>query len=287
VKPAAFEYLAPATMLEALEARAAHSFDSAILAGGQSLVPLLNLRMAQPGVVIDLNGLPELAGIHEDGNGIEVGAMVRQRDLERSALVAQRAPLLARALPLIAHPPIRARGTIGGSLAHADPAAELPAVAVALDATLLVQSAERGTRTIEAAAFFQGALMTALEPDELLVGIRFPAMPGARAAFHEVTRRHGDFALAGAAATVVVEDGVVRDARIVLIGLGDAPVRDGEVEARLVGRRSDPTHADEAARVAGAGLDAREDIHATAAYRRHCARVVTARAVREVLGVAA
>ena len=200
VKPPPFDYLAPSSLDEALAFRAEHGGDGTVLAGGQSLMPLLNLRMAYPATVIDLGHVEELAGIHSVDGGVAIRAMTRQRDAERSDLALERCPLLVQALRHVGHVTIRNRGTVGGSLAHADPAAELPAVALALGAQLVARSV-RGERTIAADDFFLGFLTTALEPDELLVEVRFPSVGGAGrvgSSFLEIARRHGDFALVGA-----------------------------------------------------------------------------------------
>ncbi|HYZ02674.1 MAG TPA: FAD binding domain-containing protein, partial [Candidatus Binatia bacterium] len=193
MKPPPFQYLAPTSLDEALSLRAQHGSESVVLAGGQSLMPLLNLRIVSPAAVIDLGRVPDLAGIRAENGILAIGAMTRQREAERSPLVHERSALLRQALARIAHPTIRNRGTIGGSLAHADPAAELPAATLVLDAELVARST-RGERKIPASAFFEGFMTTALEPDELLTEVRLPPDPG-RCSIQEVTRRHGDFAL--------------------------------------------------------------------------------------------
>jgi len=282
VKPPVFEYHAPESLEEALALRAEHGEDSAVLAGGQSLMPLLNLRMAFPGHLIDLGRVPGLAGIREDDGGVAIGAMTRQRAVERSELVRSRLPLVSRALAHVGHPAIRNRGTVGGSVAHADPAAELPAVALALDATIVARSA-RGERTIDAGDFFQGFLTTALEPDELLTELRLPGLPGRfGAAFVEVARRHGDFALAGAGAVLALaDDGSIGDARLVLIGVGGTPLRAREAEAILRSARPEQAVFAEAAERAAAGLEPGSDAHASGAYRRRVAAVLARRALAE------
>jgi carbon-monoxide dehydrogenase medium subunit len=285
MKPPAFRYLAPTTLEEALDARAEHAEDCAVLAGGQSLMPLLNLRMAFPGTVIDLAGVSQLAGISEwNGGGVAIGAMTRQRSAEASALIRERAPLMAAALPNIGHAAIRNRGTVGGSIAHADPAAELPAVALALDAQLVARK-KGAERTIDAADFFAGFLTTALEPDELLVEVRLPAMAeGHGVAFHEIARRHGDFALVGVGAAVALEGGKVSDARLAFIGVGGTPVRAREAERLLVGAEPSAELFAEAAERAKAELDPAGDSHASAEYRRRVAGVVAQRALAEAAG---
>ena len=282
MKPPAFRYLAPHTLEEALALRAEHAGDSAVLAGGQSLMPLLNLRMAFPGTLIDVGRVSELAGIREWDGGVAIGAMTRQRAAERSKLIGERAPLVAKALPSIGHPAIRNRGTIGGSIAHADPAAELPAVALALDAELVAASSS-GERTIPASDFFAGYLTTSLAPDELLVEIRLPSLPdGHGSAFVELARRHGDFALVGVGAAVALDAaGAIADARLVFIGVGGAPVRAHEAEALLRGATpTDEVYA-EAAERARDEIDPGSDSHASGAYRRRIAGVLAQRALRE------
>jgi aerobic carbon-monoxide dehydrogenase medium subunit len=279
VKPVDFDLHRPGSLNAALALLATHADDARVLAGGQSLVPLLNFRLARPAHVIDIGRVPALGDVRETPAGLVIGAMVRQSRAERSPVVAARCPLLAAALPWIAHPPIRARGTVCGSLAHADPAAELPAVAAALDATFLAWSAH-GRREIAAADFFQTYLTTALRPDELLAAVRFPAAaPLTGAAFHEVSRRHGDFAMAGAAAQVTLADGAITDARICLSGVAAVPLRCAESERALLGSAADPAVLRLAADAALDILDPADDMHAPASYRKHVAGVLLRRAV--------
>jgi aerobic carbon-monoxide dehydrogenase medium subunit len=286
VKPVDFDLHQPATVEEVLTLLARHADDARVLAGGQSLVPLLNFRLARPGHVIDIGRLSALGNLDETPAGLVVGAMVRQSRAERSSAVGARCPLLAAALPWIAHPPIRSRGTVCGSLAHADPAAELPAVAVALDATFVAVSA-RGRREIAAADFYQGYLTTALRPDELLAAVRFPAAaPGTGAAFCEVSRRRGDFAMAGAGAQVTLEDGAIADARICFSGVAAVPLRCAGSEQALLGSRADLGTLRLAADAAASILDPADDLHATAGYRKHVAGVLLRRAVAEAYGSA-
>ena len=234
MKPPPFAYFAPTSVQEAAQLLAEHGDDAKVLAGGQSLIPLLSLRLARPAVLVDLNGVDELSFIDANGS-TTIGAMTRHRTVERSAVVAVNVPLLAAAVPYIGHAAIRTRGTVGGSLSHADPAAELPAVALALDATFVARSAKGGEREIAAVDFFAGYFTTALEPDEVLTSIRFPnAAPGTGVSVQEMARRHGDFAMV-AAAVSLAPDG---DARIALINVGDRPVRATEAEAALQARRS-------------------------------------------------
>jgi aerobic carbon-monoxide dehydrogenase medium subunit len=287
VKPVDFDLHQPATVDAALALLAKHGDDAKVLAGGQSLIPLLNFRLARPDHVIDIGRLATLSELRETSAGLVVGAMVRQSHAAGSPPVAAHCPLLAAALPKIAHPPIRARGTIGGSLAHADPAAELPSVAVALDATFVALSTG-GRRQLPARDFFQTYLTTALRADELLVEIHFPAAAaGSGASFHEVSRRRGDFAMAGVAAQVTVRDGAIAEARICVSGVAAVPFRCPGSEQVLLGTRADPG---DLRRAAGAALDVLEpadDLHATASYRKHVAGVLLRRAVAEAYGHAA
>jgi carbon-monoxide dehydrogenase medium subunit len=260
VKPAPFDYVAPTSLEEALDLRARHAGECAVLAGGQSLVPSLNLRLARPSVVIDVNGIAELRGIRAADGTLAIGATTRQRAAERDP---GSGPLLREALSYVAHPAIRTRGTIGGSVAHADPAAELPAVVVLHDGSVVARST-RGERRIAAADFFTGWLTNALEPDELLVEVRLPDLPpGAGTAFVELSRRHGDFALVGVAAMVAPGD-----VRVALTGVDGAPVL-----------RRFERHAADTGREVAAALDPPGDLHATAAYRRRVAAVLVDRAL--------
>jgi carbon-monoxide dehydrogenase medium subunit len=286
VKPVDFDLHRPETIDEALELLATFGEDGKVLAGGQSLVPLMNFRLARPEHVIDIGRLTALTELHASGAEIVVGSMVRQARAEKSPDIVARCPLVAAALPNIAHPPIRARGTIGGNMAHADPAAELPSVAVALGATFVAVSA-RGRREIPAAQFFDTYLTTALEPDELLTEIRFPAVaPRTGAVFLEVARRRGDFALVGVAAQVTVapasSDGaVIADVRLCVSGVSGAPFRCTEAERLLGGRVPDDEALREAAESVTNAIEPPGDLHATADYRRHLAGVLTSRATSQ------
>jgi carbon-monoxide dehydrogenase medium subunit len=283
MKPAAFDYHRPGSLDEALALFAELGDEAKALAGGQSLVPAMNFRLARPGVLVDLNALTSLGFIEESAEGgLRIGAMTRQSAVERSRAVASRAPLLAEAMPWIAHPQIRNRGTIGGSLAHADPAAELPAVMLTLDARFVVQR-RAGTRTIPAADFFTGILSTALAADELLTEVEIPPrVPRSGHAFVEVARRHGDYALVGVAAEVMLDETrACASARIALFSVGDVPMLAPNAMAAMVGRAPDREAIDEAARAA-AELDVNPpgDIHASPAYRRQLTKVLVARALR-------
>ncbi|HEX5761218.1 MAG TPA: FAD binding domain-containing protein [Thermoanaerobaculia bacterium] len=283
MKPAPFAYEAPDSLGAALDLLARHGGDAKVLAGGQSLIPVMNFRLAQPALLVDLNRLPGLDFVRRTpAGGLAIGAMTRQRRLEREPLIREAAPLLAEAIPYIAHPQIRTRGTIGGSLAHADPAAELPAVAVALRARFRLQR-EGGERWVDAASFFAGLFTTELAAEELIVEVELPPPPPrAGWAFLEVARRHGDYAQVGVAALVALEaDGRCREARLVYLSVGDAPVVAERAAAQLAGEV--PT---EEAIAAAADTAAREemdptgDLHASARFKRHLARVLTVRALR-------
>jgi CO/xanthine dehydrogenase FAD-binding subunit len=284
MKPAPFAYHAPASLEEVLSLLAEYGDEAKVLAGGQSLVPTMNFRLAQPTVLLDLNRVNGLAGIREDGEGLCIGTMTRQRAVERSALVAERAPLVHETMPFIAHPQIRNRGTFGGSIAHADPAAELPAVMLALEAGLLLRSA-RGERRLPASAFFTGLFETALEPDEILAEVAIPALPpGTGCAFREVSRRHGDYALVGAAAVVTLDGGICTGARITFLSVGEGPTEAVEAGRGLRGHALNEDAIAAAAETASTtDIDPPADIHASEAYRRHLARVLT----RQVLTAAA
>ncbi len=275
-----FDYEAPATVAEVVELLAAHEDQASVLAGGQSLIPLLALRLARPAVLIDINGLSELSGVSVTDGLVTIGALTREFAAEESATVADAVPLLAAALPLIGHEAIRSRGTIGGSLAHADPAAELPAVARALDAEFVVRS-QSGDRVIPAAQWFEGYLTTSRRSDEILVEMRFPAAaPGTGVAFQEIARRHGDFAIVGLAASLTLDDGVIGDARLAFAGLADVPVRAAEAEAFLVGQRPSAGLFEEAARLATAGLDPPADLHGSSEYRKKIAATLVRRGLQ-------
>lgn len=283
MKPPPFEYVAAHSLEEALDALATHGWDAKLLAGGQSLIPVLNFRLASPAVLIDLNPVRELAFVEANGV-LRIGAMTRQRTLERHEHIARYAPLITAAMPFVAHPQIRTRGTIGGSLAHCDPAAELPAVCLALDATLVARS-QRGERTIAARDFFFGLFMTALEPDEILTEIRIPPMtPDTRYAFREVARRHGDFALAGVALTLRLNaEGRIQSPRVALFGVHDAAVLAESAMRLLDGATPSEELLREAAHAVANDIEPSSDVHASAEYRTHLAQVLTARALHDAL----
>jgi aerobic carbon-monoxide dehydrogenase medium subunit len=286
MKSAPFDYAAPTTVDEAVGLLAEHGDEAKVLAGGQSLVPVLALRLARPGVLVDVNRVDGLAGVQQENGTVRVGALTRHAVVERDLDLATAVPLLARAAPLIGHFQIRNRGTLGGSLAHADPAAEWPAVALALDAELEVRSAG-GTRTIAARDFFSSTFMTALEPDDLLVAARFPVWDAdAGFAVEELARRSGDFAIAGVACGVQVAAGRVTRAAIGLLGMGAVPRRADAAERQLAGTAPDEADLDELGRLAVADLEPPGDVHASSSYRRRVAATLVTRALARAVAEA-
>ncbi|HEV8613764.1 MAG TPA: xanthine dehydrogenase family protein subunit M [Gemmatimonadales bacterium] len=292
MKPPNFEYHRPSSLDEALALLAEHE-EAKPLAGGQSLIPAMNFRLAAPAALVDLNGVAELDGIALHGGssgdtGLHIGAMTRHSRVERSAEVAERAPLLAETMPFIAHPQIRNRGTIGGSLAHADPAAELPAVMLVLGATLVLRSVS-AERRVPAERFFTGLFATALAPGELVTAIEIPAPPPHSGwAFEEMARRHGDYALVGVAALLTLDAaGSTQGARIALLSVGDGPVLAEHAMAALEGQQPVEAALRAAAELAATrDIDPPADIHASADYRRQLARVLTGRALKRATKVA-
>ncbi len=277
MKPAPFAYHRPASLDETFDLLARYGDDGRILAGGQSLVPVLNMRLATPSALIDINRLPSLDQIRLTPEGLVIGALARHEAVEHSPLVAAHAPLIAAAMPHVGHHAIRTRGTFGGSLALADPAAELPACVVALDATIRTARLGGG-RTIRAADFFRGIYTTALEPGELLAEVVIPPVGhGARSAFAELARRHGDYALVGLAAHAAVRDDVVDVIRLVFFGVGPTPRRATAAEAAIAAG-----HGAEAA--LDSDLDPPGDIHGSSALRRHLARVLLQRVRQQLEG---
>jgi carbon-monoxide dehydrogenase medium subunit len=275
-----FEYRVPETIAEALTVLAQHQDEANLLAGGQSLIPLLALRLAHPAVLIDINRLDELSGVSVTDGWVAIGALTREYMAEESPTVAEAVPLLAAALPLIGHEAIRSRGTIGGSLAHADPAAELPAVARALDAEFVVRS-ESGERVIPAAEWFEGYLTTSRLPEEIVVEVRFPvAEPGTGVAFQEVARRHGDFAMVGLASSLTLTDGTITDARLAFSGVADVPVRAAEAERLLIDQQPSAELFAEAARRAAEPLDPPADLHGSSDYRKKVAATLVRRGLQ-------
>jgi aerobic carbon-monoxide dehydrogenase medium subunit len=286
VKPPPFRYTAPTTVAEAVDLLIEHAnAEPRVLAGGQSLVPLMNFRLAQPGHVIDLRRVAGLCGIRTEGDTLVIGAMTRQAEVEDAPEVAVVAPLLAEAIGFVAHRPIRNSGTIGGSLAHADPAAELPAVALALDAEL-VAAGPAGSRSIPAASFFRGPFSTALRAEEILTELRLPRREGGHA-FVEFARTHGSFAIVAVAAVVRVADGRIADAAVALAGVAPTPVRAAAAEDALVGTELAAVDAAgvvaAAADAAAAALRPAGDVHASAVTRTDLARVCVRRALELAL----
>lgn len=274
------EYEAPATVAEAVDLLAEHQDEASVLAGGQSLIPLMALRLARPAVLIDINGLGELSGVSVIDGWVAIGAMTREYVAEESQTVADTVPLLAAALPLIGHEAIRSRGTIGGSMAHADPAAELPAVALALGAEFVVRS-RPGDRVVPAAEWFEGYLATSRRPDEILVEVRFPAAgPGTGVAFQEVARRHGDFAIVGLAVSLTLAGDAISDARLAFAGIAEVPVRAAGAEDLLVGERPSAELFEEAARRATAGIDPPADLNGSPEYRKKIAATLVRRGLQ-------
>ncbi len=278
MKPAPFKYLAPETVEDALNLLSQHGDDAKLLAGGQSLIPTMNFRLAEPAVIIDLNRVSELNYIRETrrSGGLSIGAMTRQRQVERSDLVAQKAPLLYETMPFIAHPQIRNRGTVGGSIAHADPAAEFPAVFTALNAKFRLQS-QSGNRWVSIDEFYLGMFATALTADEMLVEIELPASPKRSGfAFKEVARRHGDYAIVGVATAVTLDrKGRCEDVNLVFLSVGDGPVTAKQAAVTLTGETPTSQLIEAAAEAAAQqDIDPGDDLHATAAYRRHLANTL-------------
>ncbi len=287
MKPAPFDYFAPTTLAEALDLVAQHGQDGKLLAGGQSLIPVMNFRLAQPSVLVDLNGVEALSFIAANDDGLHLGAMTRQRTLERDSRIAQHAPLIQQTMPLIAHAQIRNRGTLGGSLAHADPAAELPVLAVALEAKFKLQRLA-GARWVDAADFYQSLFTTALEPDEILTEISIPPRkPQTGYAFQEFARRHGDYAQAGVAAIISLDaENVCTAARLVYLNVGDIPMVAQQAMALLVGERLTDAAIDAAAQHAAQHeIAPGGDVHGSAEYKRHLAYVLGKRAIQQAISL--
>ncbi|WP_200827706.1 FAD binding domain-containing protein [Thermomonospora echinospora] len=267
MKPAVFSYLDPRTLEEALGALADHGDDASVLAGGQSLVPLLNMRLARPEVVVDVNRVPGLDALRVDAGAVRVGALVRAAAVERDPAVAGALPVLAEAVRHIAHPQIRSRTTIGGNIAHADPSSELPAVLAAVDGAVVLRSAEE-ERTVGWEEFFVSVFTTAREPEELVTEVVFPVRPELEFRWVEFARHHGDFPVAGVCLGLSLADGAVRQARLAATGVGDRPLRLREVEAALTGSVLGPETAREAGELAGRAVDPPSDVHGSGDFRR-------------------
>jgi CO/xanthine dehydrogenase FAD-binding subunit len=277
MKPAAFDYVAPNSLEAAVEAIAAANGDGKILAGGQSLMPLLNFRMARPSVIVDLMHIPGMSFIERRGDTVAIGALTRHADLEFSDLIAQKLPVMAAAMPHVAHLAIRNKGTIGGSLSHADPAAELPMLAVFYGATIKVQGTS-GRRDIPAEDFFVSALTNCLDPDEIVFEIDFPVLTShAGWAFEEVARRFGDFALASIAVSLEILDSRIVDARVAVMGVADTPRRLREAEDALRGE-GEPKTAEKFGEIVRACVSPESDIHVSAEYRKNLIGALAERA---------
>jgi CO/xanthine dehydrogenase FAD-binding subunit len=275
MKPAAFEYLQPRSLAEAIATLGRFGGEAKLLAGGQSLVPLLNFRLLRPTALIDINRIAGLNGVewHPDA-GLRIGALTRHHALETSPIVARHFPVISAAMVHVAHLAIRNRGTIGGSLAHADPAAELAMLALLLDAEIVSQS-QRGSRVLPAKAFLVGALLTALADDEMITEVRFPPLlPGSGWDFREFAQRSGDFAIAAVGVILVMRDGKVTQARLTLMGVAETAVRASEAEVLLLGERHRPQIVSAAAASARAGITPHSDLQASADYRRHLVGVL-------------
>jgi carbon-monoxide dehydrogenase medium subunit len=281
MKPIDFDYVAPGSVEGALEALASRP-NAKLLAGGQSLIPMLNLRLAQPDLLVDLRQVEGIDEIEVSDSRVRIGAMSRQRAAEEHVLLAERCPLVVEALRKVGHPQIRARGTFGGSIAHADPAAELPALLLALDGTATVRGPQ-GARTIRAAELFTGFLTTSMEPDEILVAVDLPTVPShTGVSCVEVAMREGDYAVCGVLAQITVgADGNIGDARLTLFGVEDRPVRAQAVADAHVGADAASFDVGEACRRAAEVLKCRDDLNASADYRRHLAAVLMHRAIVE------
>ena len=283
MKASAFAYARATSVGNALELLAVHGGKAKVLSGGQSLMPAMNLRLISPELIIDIGDIGELRGIARRGEILSIGALTRHVDLLKSPEIAVHSPLLTKAVAHVAHPAIRNRGTIGGNLAHADPASELPACMLALDATIVVRS-QSGERRISAKNFFKGIYETALAADELLVAVELPgASKGACYFFHEFARRHGDYAIAGLAARATVKDGIFTDLRMVFFAVGDRPVWSNAV-GKLVNAAITPALMVDISAALREELDPPTDQQASSTMRRHLAKVLMTRCVSTILG---
>ena len=279
MKLPAFEYACPATLKEAVALLASHDGEAKPIAGGQSLMPMMAFRVAQPSLLVDLRKLPDLNKISIDKDGVRLGALVRWRDIQDDKRLAKAHPLLQAAIAHVAHYQIRNRGTVGGSCAHADPAAEMPGIAITCDAEITVMG-KGGQRVIKAADFFLGALTTALKPDEILTELKLPAWPVSRRfGFQEFARRRGDFAMAGVALYYDTDGGKAANGHIGVFGVGDCQRRLAKAESALNGHAVDEALAVKVGEAAAAEVEPQEDIHASAAYRRSLTGTLTERAL--------
>ena len=279
MKPAAFDYVAAETLEEAISVLGRAGADGKILAGGQSLVPMLNFRLVRPSIVIDINRIPNLAYVEAIGDVVKIGALSRHHTLETSPVLKAHLPVLTAAMQHVANLAVRNRGTVGGSLCHADPAAELPMMAVLLDATIATRS-PRDRRVVEACDFFTGSLTTDLAEDEIVTDVEFPVLPsGTGWAFEELARRAGDFALAAVGVTISARDGKANRVRIGMMGVGDTPLRAPEAEGLLAGSAIDAAAIEEAAAAMQAAIEPNSDLHASADYRRFLVGALARRAI--------
>jgi carbon-monoxide dehydrogenase medium subunit len=276
VKPAPFAYTKARTLKQAVALLGKHKGDARLLAGGQSLIATLNMRLSAPDLLIDINGIKGLDAIARKGKFVEIGALARHADVERSPLIAKHAPLLARAMPHIGHPAIRNRGTFGGSIAFADPAAELPACLVALNGEVEI-AGPKGKRKVKADAFFKGLFETALKAREVLTAVRVPAADkNSRVGFAELSRRHGDYAMVGLAASARADGKGLKDVRLAFFGVGDRPVRAQKAEAALA-------KGDVEAAVAALDLEPQDDVQASGAVKKHLAGVLLRRVAKQLM----
>ena len=284
MKPVSFDYFAPTTVNEAVALLEEHGDDAKILAGGQSLVPMMNFRLVRPTCLVDINHIRDLAYIHEKDDRLHIGAITRHRDLETSTLVQQSNGLLFEGVQLIGHTAIRTRGTVGGSIIHADPTAELPAILAALDGEVRLIG-PNGQRTISWRDLFVTFFTTVIEPVEICDEIIIPRLPSSAGwAFEEFTRRHGDFAVAGVAAVIVADNNdCCTDARLAITGTAPTPIRATQAESFLVGKSRTQTTLDEAGRLVSTEVEPESDVHATANYRQHLAGALTTRALQRAV----
>jgi len=282
MKPSAFEYLSPGSVAEAIELLERYKDEAKIIAGGQSLVPMMNFRLARPEILIDINGIKELDYIREEGDELVIGALTRERDLELSPLVIERCPILAKAVSFIGHSPIRNRGTIGGSLVHADPSAEIPTTVCALNAEMKVVGPS-GERILGPEEFFLSYLTTSLEPSDILVEVKIPVLPEKTGwSFMELSRRAGDFAIVAVAIILFMgEGGLCSEARISMGGVAPTPIRAEEAEELLAGQAITDVLIDKSGQEAGEATDTEPDYHASAEYRMDMTRVFVQRGLKE------
>ena len=287
MKPPAFKYIAANTVDKALSVLSSQGDRAKILAGGQSLTPMLNFRLAHPEMLVDINPIKELECITETGGGLQIGCLSRHRTIESSSRIKEKWPILSAAAELVAHVAIRTRGTFGGSLAHADPAAEFPVIALLLDATMNIRNTS-GTRSVPARQFFVGLFSTALMPDELLTAVHIPEWPAGRGwGLQELSRRPGDFAIAVVAATVTMQRRKCEEVRICMGGVGSTPLRASTAERLLEGQEPDDKVLQAVGKAASEASDPSNDIHGSAEFRRHVVDVLTQRALRDAVERAA